>query len=64
MSFRYLVGGLMRVGISSCPPLWPLLALYIIWIYLDKSPEYGGRLSPSVRSWRFWKYFSEYYPSS
>jgi len=49
----------------SFPPLWPLLAVYMIWaIYIDRSPEHGGRLSPWFRSGRFWRYFADYYPAS
>ncbi|KAH9851865.1 DAGAT-domain-containing protein [Lenzites betulinus] len=51
--------------LCSFPPLWPVLAAYIIWIrYIDKSPEYGGRLNPWFRSIKFWRYFAEYYPAS
>lgn len=49
---------------SSYPPLWPALALYALWIYLDQSPEHAGRLSMWFRSVRFWRYFAEYYPAS
>lgn len=48
----------------SCPPLWPLLAAYGLWIWLDASPEHGGRTSPWFRAGRFWRYFAEYYPAS
>ncbi|KAL7280647.1 hypothetical protein ACG7TL_005586 [Trametes sanguinea] len=50
---------------SSFPPLWPILAAYMIWVlYIDKSPEHGGRLSPWFRSMGFWRYFADYYPAS
>lgn len=50
---------------SSFPPLWPFLAVYVIWArFFDASPEHGGRMSPWFRSWRFWKYFADYYPAS
>ncbi|KAI0766022.1 DAGAT-domain-containing protein [Irpex lacteus] len=48
----------------SYPPLWPFLALYLLFIYVDPSPEHGGRLSPWFRRGRFWRYFAEYYPAS
>ncbi len=48
----------------SFPQLWPFLAAYWIWMYIDKSPEKGGRLSPWFRSTAFWRYFAEYYPAS
>ncbi|KAH9951101.1 DAGAT-domain-containing protein [Amylocystis lapponica] len=31
----------------SFPPLWPVIAAYMVWILcIDKSPECGGRFSP------------------
>ncbi|KAG6827779.1 hypothetical protein H0H92_010472 [Tricholoma furcatifolium] len=48
----------------SIPPLWPFLAIYLIWLYFDNSPENGGRMSPWFRSLRFWRYFADYYPAS
>ncbi|GJE99276.1 DAGAT-domain-containing protein [Phanerochaete sordida] len=48
----------------SYPPLWPILAVYLLWTFWDKSPEHGGRISPWFRSLRFWRYFAEYYPAS
>lgn len=51
--------------IRSFPPLWPFLATYTAWaLYVDKSPEHGGRFNPWIRSSRFFKYFAEYYPAS
>ncbi|KAI0075339.1 DAGAT-domain-containing protein [Panus rudis PR-1116 ss-1] len=50
--------------LASYPPVWPFLAIYLLWIHLDSSPEHGGRTSPTFRSFVFWKYFAEYYPAS
>ncbi|CAL1714430.1 unnamed protein product [Somion occarium] len=51
--------------LASFPPLWPVLAWYMLWVlYVDHSPEKGGRISPWFRSIKFWKYFSDYYPAS
>ncbi|PFH50930.1 hypothetical protein AMATHDRAFT_143758 [Amanita thiersii Skay4041] len=51
--------------LCSVPPLWPLLAVYLIWaLYIDKMPEYGGRSSKWFRSSIFWRYFADYYPAS
>ncbi|EPT01116.1 hypothetical protein FOMPIDRAFT_97313 [Fomitopsis schrenkii] len=51
--------------LMSIPPLWPVLALYMLWsLYVDKSPEHGGRLSPWFRAGRLWRYFADYYPAS
>ncbi|KAF9234099.1 diacylglycerol acyltransferase-domain-containing protein [Melanogaster broomeanus] len=51
--------------LCSVPPLWPFLAMYVVWIlWIDKSPENGMRLSPWFRSLKIWKYFAEYYPAS
>jgi hypothetical protein len=47
------------------PSLWPFLVVYQIWVlWIDKSPEHGGRTSQSFRSLSFWKYFADYYPAS
>jgi len=54
-----------RVPSSSFPPLWPFLAAYQIWVlWIDQSPEHGGRIAPWFRRWRFWNYFADYYPAS
>ncbi|KAF8623147.1 hypothetical protein AX17_007536 [Amanita inopinata Kibby_2008] len=51
--------------LCSVPPLWPLLAIYLIWVlYIDKCPERGGRRSRWFRSTVFWRYFADYYPAS
>ncbi|KAJ8482984.1 hypothetical protein ONZ45_g14756 [Pleurotus djamor] len=51
--------------LCSIPPLWPPLAMYIIWVkWIDKSPENGGRTSQWFKSISFWKYFADYYPAS
>ena len=48
----------------SIPRLWPLLLLYLIYIYTDRGPEHGGRMSPWFRGTKFWRLFAEYYPAS
>jgi 2-acylglycerol O-acyltransferase 2 len=40
------------------------MAVYIIWVHIDPAPESGGRMSPWLRSIRFWKFFAEYYPAT
>ncbi|KAE9393994.1 DAGAT-domain-containing protein [Gymnopus androsaceus JB14] len=51
--------------LCSIPPLWPFLAAYQIWImWIDQSPEHGGRTSRWFRELKFWKYFADYYPAS
>ncbi|KAF7357016.1 DAGAT-domain-containing protein [Mycena venus] len=51
--------------LCSYPPLWPFLAMYQVWaLWLDRSPEHGGRTSPWFRSAKFWTYFADYYPAS
>ncbi|KAJ7582275.1 diacylglycerol acyltransferase-domain-containing protein [Mycena floridula] len=51
--------------LCSLPPLWPFLAAYHVWvIWIDQSPEHGGRTSQWFRSMRIWQYFAEYYPAS
>ena len=48
----------------SIPRLWPFLILYVIYMFTDKSPEHGGRISPWFRGTKFWRLFAEYYPAS
>lgn len=47
---------------SSIPPLWPLLTIYLIWMWFDDAHESGGRRSEWVRRMPFFKYFAEYFP--
>ncbi|KAF8475207.1 DAGAT-domain-containing protein [Russula ochroleuca] len=54
----------LTLFLLSYPPLWPFMILYIIWVHTDPAPERGGRMSPWLRSIRFWKFFAEYYPAS
>ncbi|XP_040907558.1 2-acylglycerol O-acyltransferase 3b [Toxotes jaculatrix] len=43
--------------------LWPLSALYFIWLVMDwHTPERGGRRSLSVRKWRVWGHFRDFFP--
>ncbi|KAM9180729.1 acyl-CoA wax alcohol acyltransferase 1 [Dugong dugon] len=43
--------------------LWPLPALYFVWLFLDwKTPERGGRRSAWVRNWSVWTHFRDYFP--
>ncbi|XP_076809753.1 2-acylglycerol O-acyltransferase 1-like [Clavelina lepadiformis] len=44
---------------------WYLLIPYIIFYVLDwDTPEKGGRRSPWIRNWKFWKHMSNYFPTS
>lgn len=48
---------------SLCLPfLWPLHIAYITYIWLDKSPENGGRRSDWFRRLPCWSYFAAYFP--
>ncbi|KAI7905377.1 diacylglycerol acyltransferase [Cokeromyces recurvatus] len=42
--------------------LWPFHIAYIIYLWLDPSPENGGRRSEWFRELSFWKYFANYFP--
>lgn len=42
--------------------LWPVLILYITFLYVDKAPENGGRCFERTRDWILWKYFANYFP--
>ncbi|KAF8997870.1 DAGAT-domain-containing protein [Cyathus striatus] len=50
--------------LCSFPPLWPFIAIYVIWMRFDTKPAKGGRMSMWFRSLSFWKYFADYYPAS
>lgn len=49
---------------SSLPPLWPLLTVYLIWMWFDDAHESGGRKVKWVRRLPIFKYFAEYFPVS
>uniref|UniRef100_A0A672JTL9 Acyltransferase n=1 Tax=Salarias fasciatus TaxID=181472 RepID=A0A672JTL9_SALFA len=43
--------------------LWPLSALYFVWLVLDwDTPERGGRKIHIVRNWKTWDHFRDYFP--
>lgn len=43
--------------------LWPLSALYFVWLVLDwQTPERGGRKHRFVRRWRVWEHFRDFFP--
>ncbi|KAI9033924.1 diacylglycerol acyltransferase type 2B [Phycomyces nitens] len=44
------------------PVLWPVLVVYIAFIFFDRAPEYCGRRVDSVRRWKVWTYFCNYFP--
>lgn len=50
--------------IITIPPLWPLLTVYLIWVWFDDAPENGGRKVQWVRRWSLFRYFAEYFPIS
>ncbi|XP_060710462.1 diacylglycerol O-acyltransferase 2-like [Hemiscyllium ocellatum] len=44
---------------------WPLAALYLAWLTIDRhTPERGGRRSQWVRNWTVWRYMRDYFPIS
>nr|XP_020454642.1 diacylglycerol O-acyltransferase 2-like isoform X2 [Monopterus albus] len=43
--------------------LWPLCALYFVWLVMDwQTPEKGGRKRRFVRKWRVWEHFRDFFP--
>ncbi|KAL7414178.1 diacylglycerol acyltransferase [Mrakia frigida] len=49
----------------SIPLLWPILILYLIWIFkIDRAAEHGGRPKKWFRKQAIWRHFSGYYPVS
>ncbi|KAG6840505.1 hypothetical protein C0991_006302 [Blastosporella zonata] len=64
-SVMIVITAVVFLLLCSIPPLWPFLAIYLVWARcFDDSPEHGGRMSPWFRSLRYWKYFADYYPAS
>jgi hypothetical protein len=43
---------------SSIPLFWPLVIPYLIFMYLDKAPSHGGRVSMSNRRSIYFKHFA------
>lgn len=48
--------------LCSIPLLWPIIALYSLWICVDRAPERGGRPAQWMRRLGLWKHFAQYYP--
>ncbi|ORX82749.1 diacylglycerol acyltransferase [Basidiobolus meristosporus CBS 931.73] len=44
------------------PTLWPLLAMYLAWLYLDDAPSTGGRSWEFWRRSKIWKWYCEFFP--
>ncbi|XP_049597631.1 2-acylglycerol O-acyltransferase 3b [Syngnathus scovelli] len=43
--------------------LWLFPTLYFIWLVIDwQTPEKGGRRNPSVRRWKVWEHYRNYFP--
>ncbi|KAI8972643.1 diacylglycerol acyltransferase [Pilobolus umbonatus] len=42
--------------------LWPILLAYLTFIFVDKTPEKGGRRIEAFRQMRLWNYFADYFP--
>uniref|UniRef100_A0A3Q0SBX2 Acyltransferase n=1 Tax=Amphilophus citrinellus TaxID=61819 RepID=A0A3Q0SBX2_AMPCI len=43
--------------------LWPLPALYFVWLVMDwHTPERGGRRMMFVRKWRVWGHMRDFFP--
>ncbi|XP_003456853.1 2-acylglycerol O-acyltransferase 3b isoform X1 [Oreochromis niloticus] len=43
--------------------LWPLSALYFVWLVMDwHTPERGGRRTMFVRKWKVWEHMRDYFP--
>ncbi|KAI8872274.1 diacylglycerol acyltransferase [Ramicandelaber brevisporus] len=48
--------------LCTIPVFWPLVAIYVTWLYLDDAPENGGRRIQWVRHLRLWKWARDYFP--
>ncbi|XP_077448167.1 2-acylglycerol O-acyltransferase 3b isoform X1 [Stigmatopora argus] len=43
--------------------MWLLPTLYFIWLVIDwQTPEKGGRRKISVRKWKIWEHYRDYFP--
>ncbi|KAM8898931.1 2-acylglycerol O-acyltransferase 3b isoform 1-T4 [Spinachia spinachia] len=43
--------------------LWPLPALYFLWLVIDwHTPERGGRKTTFVRRWKVWDHLRDFFP--
>lgn len=56
---------LLTVYLLFYSSVWYLMAIYMIWYYYDRNCQYqGGRRVDSVRRWKIWRYFKNYFPVS
>lgn len=61
---RVLLTCAIQTTISSIPPLWPVITIYLIWMWFDDAHESGGRRVQYVRRLSIFKRFAEYFPIS
>nr|XP_015816427.2 2-acylglycerol O-acyltransferase 3b isoform X1 [Nothobranchius furzeri]XP_054586564.1 2-acylglycerol O-acyltransferase 3b isoform X1 [Nothobranchius furzeri] len=64
LSFLFLgVACLILMVYLTFTSLWPLSALYFMWLVMDwHTPEKGGRRTTFVRKWKVWEHFKDYFP--
>ena len=64
LSFLFLgFGGLIFMLYLLFTDYYYLAIIYYIWYLLDSPiPERGGRTVESVRSWRVWRWYRDYFP--
>ncbi|KAI8870061.1 diacylglycerol-acyltransferase [Ramicandelaber brevisporus] len=48
--------------LCTIPVFWPLLLVYLVWVYLDDAPETGGRRAQWIRKLTVWKWARDYFP--
>ncbi|KAI9480399.1 MAG: diacylglycerol acyltransferase, partial [Benjaminiella poitrasii] len=64
LAWVFLLGNCLLVftGSLAFPFLWPVQIAYLIYLWLDKTPENGGRRSEWFRRLPCWSYFAGYFP--
>lgn len=64
MSMGGIIGAFLSLYLVLYTRLRWLVLLYLFWVYFidQRTAETGGRPSPWVRSWTWWKYLKDYFP--
>lgn len=63
-SFLLFASVVLFLFLCSIPLFWPIVFPYLIFMYMDKAPAYGGRVSRKLRRSIFFQHFAGYYPVS
>eukprot|EP00013_Stygamoeba_regulata_P029556 CAMPEP_0177648162 /NCGR_PEP_ID=MMETSP0447-20121125/10683_1 /TAXON_ID=0 /ORGANISM="Stygamoeba regulata, Strain BSH-02190019" /LENGTH=341 /DNA_ID=CAMNT_0019150789 /DNA_START=74 /DNA_END=1099 /DNA_ORIENTATION=- len=61
--FAFFWGLLICALLAVSPLAWPLLIVYLVYFYFDKSPQTGGRKWMWVRRMPVWRLCRDYFPA-